>query len=202
MEYLVAVITGYLFGSINMAYIISKSQGVNIKAIGSKNAGASNVFISVGKMFGVAVGAFDVLKAFCAAQLVAFIFPNVFDAAVLAGAMAIVGHIFPFWMKFSGGKGLAPFMGTVLFVDWRIFLIFSVLIAAITLITDYIAIGTLVVSLIMPIYAVIAEYSSVSVIIFASLAVLIWIKHTDNIKRLLKGEEVGMRGKNKKKAEK
>lgn len=202
MEYLIAVITGYLFGSINMANIISKSQGVNIKAIGSKNAGASNVFLSVGKKFGVAVGAFDILKAFCAAQLVAFIFPNTLDAAVLAGAMAIVGHIFPFWMKFSGGKGLAPFMGTVLFVDWRVFLIFAVLIATITLATDYIAIGTLSVSLIMPIYAQVAKYSLVSFIIFAFLAVLIWIKHADNIKRLLKGEEIGMRGKNKKKAEK
>lgn len=202
MEYLIAVITGYLFGSINMANIISKSQGVNIKAIGSKNAGASNVFLSVGKKFGVAVGAFDILKAFCAAQLVALIFPNTLDAAVLAGAMAIVGHIFPFWMKFSGGKGLAPFMGTVLFVDWRIFLIFAVFIATITLATDYIAIGTLSVSLIMPIYAQVAKYSLVSFIIFAFLAVLIWIKHADNIKRLLKGEEIGMRGKNKKKAEK
>ena len=200
MEYLIAAITGYLFGSVNMAYIISKSRGVNIKAVGSHNAGASNVFISVGKVFGVAVGAFDVLKAFCASQLIAFLFPETFETAVFAGVMAIVGHIFPFWMKFSGGKGLAPFMGTVLFVDWRVFIAFAVIIAAITLITDYIAVGTLAVSLLMPIYAAAAKYGVFLTVIFALLCALIWFKHIDNIKRLLKGEEIGMFGKNKKKA--
>ncbi len=193
MEYLAAAIIGYLFGCINMANIISKSQGINIKSVGSNNAGASNVFISVGKPFGVAVGAFDILKSFCAAQLVELLFPNVPEAALIAGAAAVIGHIFPFWMNFSGGKGLAPFMGAVLFADWRVFIVFAVIIASITLITNYIAIGTLSVIFLMPIYTIAAKYSLISIGIFLFLFVLMLVKHRDNIKRLIKGEEIGFR---------
>lgn len=197
-----AVIAGYLFGCVNMAYIISNSQGINIKKVGSNNAGASNVFLSVGKKFGVAVGAFDILKAFCAAELVAVLFPGKTEAAVIAGVMAVIGHIFPFWMKFSGGKGLAPFMGTVLFFNWKLFLVFAVLIAAITLITDYISIGTFTVVFLMPAYMIATKSSLTLIVIFTALFVLVIYKHKDNIERLMKGEEIGMRGKRKKNQEK
>ncbi len=196
--YIVATIIGYLFGCVNMANILSKSRGIDIKSVGSNNAGASNVFISVGKSFGVAVGVFDILKAFCAAQLIELLLPNVSEAALIAGAMAVVGHIFPFWMKFSGGKGLAPFIGTVLFVDWKIFIVFAVIIAAVTLITKYIAIGTLIIIFFMPIYLVISKYSFTSVLIFVLLFILMLFKHTDNIKRLIRGEEIGLDGKTRK----
>lgn len=197
MEYIVAAIIGYLFGSVNMAGLISKSRGVDIKKVGSNNAGASNVFISVGKPYGVAVGAFDILKAFCASELTAIIFQSSENAAVLAGAMAVVGHIFPFWMKFSGGKGLAPFMGFVLFVDWKMFLLLGAVIIALTLITDFIAIGTLAVITVMPVYAVMMNFGFVKTAIFIALMILMWYKHFINIKRIIAGKEIGFLRKNK-----
>ena len=93
MEYIIAAIVGYLLGCINMAWLISKSEGIDIKKVGSNNAGASNVFISVGKPQGVVVGAFDILKAFFAAEFISLIFPSNADLAVLAGAMAVIGQI-------------------------------------------------------------------------------------------------------------
>ncbi len=199
MEYAIAAIIGYLLGCINMAWLISKSKGIDIKSVGSNNAGASNVFISVGKPQGVAVGAFDILKGFCAAEFISLVFPENADAAVLAGAMAVIGHIYPFWMKFSGGKGLAPFMGLVLFVDWRIFFALGAVIIALTLATDFISIGTLAVITIMPVYAAIACFDLFQIIIYVILMIVMWYKHLINIKRIVKGEEIGFLRKNKNK---
>lgn len=199
MEYAIATVIGYLLGCINMAWLIAKSKGINIKEVGSNNAGASNVFISVGMPQGVAVGAFDILKAFCAAEFISLLFPANADAAVLAGAMAVVGHIYPFWMKFSGGKGLAPFMGLVLFVDWKMFLVLGAVIIALTLATDFIAIGTMAVITIMPIYAVFARLGLFQIIVYLALMLIMWYKHFINIKRIAAGEEIGFLRKNKNK---
>lgn len=200
MEYVVATVICYLLGCINMAWLISKSKGVNIKEVGSHNAGASNVFISVGMPHGIAVGAFDILKAFCAAELISLIFPANANAAILAGAMAVVGHIYPFWMKFSGGKGLAPFMGLVLFADWRVFLALGAVIIVLTLATDFIAIGTMAVITIMPVYAIFAKLGLFQIIVYLALMLIMWFKHFINIKRIVNGEEIGFLRKNKNKA--
>lgn len=193
MEYIISAVIGYILGSINMANIIAKSRGVNIKSVGSNNAGASNVFISVGKVYGVAVGIFDILKAFLAAEIVLLLFGENREIAVIAGAMAVVGHIFPFWMHFNGGKGLAPFMGVVLFYDWKLFLIWAVLIAAIVLILDYISIGALSVTAFMPIYTMIFKQEYFLAASFLCVAVLMWYRHKENIIRLFNGTEIGFR---------
>lgn len=198
MEYLAAVIIGYLLGSIDMAYIVSKIRGVDISSVGSKNPGASNVFLSVGKLCGVIVGAFDIVKAFAAAYIVSLIFPEVPFAGAVAGAAAVIGHIFPVWMRFKGGKGLAPFLGLILFADWREFLAFVVLIAAIMLITDYIVIGTFFTMAAAPVFALVAEQGTILAAMLFMLALLMLWKHRDNIQRLKSGTEIGFRGKNKK----
>lgn len=193
MEYIISAVIGYILGSVNMANIIAKSRGVNIKSVGSNNAGASNVFISVGKVYGVAVGIFDILKAFLAAEIVLLLFGENREIAVIAGAMAVVGHIFPFWMHFNGGKGLAPFMGVVLFYDWKLFLIWAVLIAAIVLILDYISIGALSVTAFMPIYIMIFKQEYFLAASFLCVAILMWYRHKENIIRLFNGTEIGFR---------
>ena len=147
----IAGLIGYLFGCINAAYFVGKLKGKDIRAIGSNNAGASNTFIMIGKGWGVLVGAFDILKSYLAALLVSVLFPGNELLPIIAGAAAVLGHIFPFWMKFKGGKGLACLMGLLLYMDWKYFVIMGILIVAITLITDFIAIGTLTVAILMPI---------------------------------------------------
>ena len=197
MNYVFGAVIGYLLGCINMAGIIAKKRGINIKAVGSNNAGASNVFISVGKLYGIFVGACDILKSFSAAYLTFILFEGNKEAALLAGAMAVVGHNFPFWMHFNGGKGLAPFMGIVLFYDWKVFLIFAVVIAAATLITDFIVIGTFSVTALMPLYTVFIAKDYFAFGVFFLLGVLIWYKHRVNMKRIANGTEIGFLRKNK-----
>ncbi len=196
MAYIFGAIIGYLFGCVNMAYFIAKSKGIDIKKVGSNNPGASNVFISVSKAAGVAVGACDILKSFFAAELTFLLFSGNFEAAIIAGAAAVIGHDFPFWMKFKGGKGLAPFMGVILFYDWRIFLAFVVIITAIILITDYIVIGTFTVTAFMPLYEIFIKKDLALAAIFLVLAGLIWFMHRENMKRIIKGTEIGFRRKN------
>ena len=197
MEYIIGALIGYFFGSINMANIISKKRGIDIKKVGSNNAGASNVFISVGKVDGIIVGAFDILKSFAAALIVYLIFSQNFTAGVIAGGAAIIGHIFPFWMKFKGGKGLAPFMGTVLFFDWKLFIFFAVLIIAITLITDFIGISALTITAIIPFYAFYLKHEIIIVVVFFVVSIIMWGKHIENIKRIANGTEIGFLRKNK-----
>lgn len=194
MEYAAAIAIGYLLGSIDMAYIVSKIRGVNIREVGSGNPGASNVFLSVGKFCGVAVGAFDIIKAFAAAYIVSLIFPETVFVAAVAGAAAVVGHIFPVWMGFKGGKGLAPFLGMILFLDWKEFAALIIAIAVITLVTDYIVIGTFFTVSAAPVYAAVAGQSLVVAAIMIALAALMVYKHRDNIKRLKNGTEIGLRG--------
>lgn len=196
MAYIFGAIIGYLFGCINAAYIVARVKGVNIKKVGTNNAGASNVFISVGKIYGVIAGAGDIFKSYLSALIVFLIFDN-FNAAIVAGIMAVIGHIFPFWMKFNGGKGLASLMGVILFYDFKVFAILGIILIAITLITDYIALGTLAVATLMPLWILFFDKNNLILPLFIILSLIIWYKHRENIKRIIKGTEIGFLRKNK-----
>lgn len=198
MAYIVGAIIGYIFGCINTAYIVAKIKGVNIKKVGTNNAGASNVFISVGKTYGVLAGAGDVLKSYIASLAVYLIFDN-FDAAIIAGIMAVIGHIYPFWMHFNGGKGLASLMGVMLFYNFKFFAVLVLIIIAITLITDYIALGTLSVSALIPFWFAFFDKNYILLPIFVILAIIIWYKHKENMKRIIDGTEIGFLRKKKNK---
>lgn len=197
MEYIIAAIVGYLFGCINPATVIAKIKKVDIRNIGSKNPGASNVFITVGIGYGVVVGICDILKSFLAAQMIFFMTGGNFGASVFAGAMAVIGHNYPFWLKFNGGKGFAPFLGLVLYYDWKLFLIFVVIIAAIILVVDYIAVATFSLTAFMPFYVFFTDELKIVTLAFLLVAVSIWIRHRQNMKNLINGTEIGFRGKNK-----
>ena len=197
MEYILAAVVGYLFGCINPATLIAKIKKVDIRNTGSKNPGASNVFITVGKGYGVLVGFSDILKSFIAAQIIFLITGGDFGVSVFAGAMSVFGHNYPFWLKFNGGKGFAPFLGLVLFYDWKLFLAFLVVIAAIILITDYISIATFSLTAFMPFYVFFTNEHKITAIAFLLVAVSIWIRHRQNMKNLINGTEIGFRGKNK-----
>ena len=197
MEYIIAAIVGYLFGCINPATVIAKIKKVDIRNIGSKNPGASNVFITVGIGYGVVVGICDILKSFLAAQMIFLMTGGNFGASVFAGAMAVIGHNYPFWLKFNGGKGFAPFLGLILYYNWKLFLIFVVIIAAIILVVDYIAVATFSLTAFMPFYVFFTDELKIVTLAFLLVAVSIWIRHRQNMKNLINGTEIGFRGKNK-----
>ena len=197
MEFIIAAIVGYLFGCINPATVIAKIKKVDIRNMGSKNPGASNVFITVGVGYGVIVGISDILKSFLAAQIIFWATGGNFFASVFAGAMAVFGHNYPFLLKFNGGKGFAPFLGLVLFYDWKLFLALVVIIAAIILIIDYISVATFSLTAFMPVYVFFTYELKFVALAFLLVAVTIWIRHRQNMKNLINGTEIGFRGKNK-----
>ena len=193
VPYIIAVLIGYCFGCINPAYIFAKFKGVNILEEGSHNPGASNATLTMGWKIGFLVGILDILKGFAAVMISKAIFPEAVAVGAAAGVACVLGHIFPITHKLRGGKGFAAFLGMVLALDWRLFLAIGVGIIVITLITDYIALSTLAAVIAEPVLlaCVKAQYVAMAIVCVASLVII--LRHTENFKRILKGEEKGVK---------
>lgn len=191
--YILAALMGYLLGSLNLAWFLSKAKGFDIRAHGSNNAGASNATITMGLKIGVAVALHDITKSCLAGFLASLLFPALPAAPAIAGVAAVLGHVFPFYLSFKGGKGFAPFLGLTLALDWRFFLAVILAVLLITLITDYIVLGTFTTIVSFPIYLffIQAGFAIVSIVCVASL--VIFCKHFINLKRLATGQEIGLR---------
>jgi len=182
---------GYLFGCIQAAFLISKFVGkIDIREHGSGNAGASNITTIMGVKYGVIVGLVDILKGFFAVLLVKLIYPDNPDLAFLAGILAILGHIFPFYMKFRGGKGVATLVGMMFGINWKLGALFALLVIIPALLTDYIVVGSFTTFTALPIVAYTLDYPLVFTIMGAFLTVLIFYLHRGNIQRLISKEEI------------
>ena len=199
MEYIVAIILGYLFGCSHMSYYISKIKNINIKEEGSKNYGASNTVALAGFKVGFLVFLHDLLKGLLAVVIANYLF-EVEYAGIVAGIAAVWGHIFPFYLKFDGGKGFATFMGVMLAVDWKYGLCIMAIGLLLALISDYVVAGTFSIVGITPIYMFICHNWIVGVF-FILLSLLIFLKHHENINNLVtkNGKEMKIRQTLKKK---
>ena len=193
-----SLLLGYLFGCFQTSFFIAKRVSKkDIREMGSGNAGASNVTSEFGWSFGVLTGVIDVLKAFIPVKLVLVLFPHAYqetELMVLAGTGAILGHIFPFFLDFRGGKGIACYIGMLLAINWQLGVITILALMLITFITDFVAVGSLLLYTIIPILAFIE--GSYSPLILSCLLILFGVgilKHLINIKRILNGSETGLR---------
>ena len=189
MYHMISAIFGYLVGSINPAYLIAKYKGFDIRKRGSGNAGASNVVITMGNKAGIITAVFDIFKAFISFRLMAYLFPQAVLAGEAAGAGCIIGHIFPIFMGFRGGKGLATLGGVVLAFDPRVFLILLICEAILVLIVDYICIVPVTASIIFPFMYFRVTDNALGAAIFSLVATVICFKHTENFKRIRSGTE-------------
>ncbi len=193
MAYLAAISLGYLLGSSNLAYWLAKWNHVDFRKGGPGNLGASNTTILLGWRAGVAVAIHDVGKAVLAVVLTRLLFPDMEFAAAAAGVAAVLGHVFPFYLKFKGGKGLASFYGTVLALNWKVGIAIGLLLVIITLVTDFISLGTLTVSLAAPVGFLLITGRVIIPLILAVASVVLIVKHIENIHRLLNKTEIGLR---------
>lgn len=193
MIYLPVALMGYLLGCLNLAWLLGKVRGFDIRNTGSHNAGASNAAIALGWKAGVAVGFHDILKSCLAALLAGFLFPGLPYVGAVAGVAAVLGHIFPFYLRFRGGKGFAPFLGLTLAMDWRFFLAILLAVLLITLITDYVVMGTFTTIVSFPLYLFFRHMGLILVAIVCVASFTILCKHFVNIKRLITGQEIGLR---------
>ena len=194
---LVSFLIGYLFGCFQTSYFISKKyKNKDIRDMGSGNAGASNVTSEIGWKFGIITAIVDILKAYIPTRLMLLFFPfsnQQFELMAVAGMAAVLGHIFPFFMNFRGGKGIACYLGMLLGIDWQIGLLASGFIIIFTLITDFVAVGSILLYIIMPILTYYNEYSNIIIICAGILMFVGLVKHWINIQRILNGNEKGLR---------
>lgn len=187
--FVIAIIIGYLVGCFNLAFIISKVKKVDFQNTGSKNLGASNTFITVGKGLGVLVGACDIFKCTLVVLLIKLIFPEMEFLPYIAGVSCVMGHMFPFYLKFKGGKGFASFLGMSLGIHWKYFIVIGICIIVITLLTKYIVLATMATVISYPIYLFFDTKNWLIVALIAGLSAIIILKHYKNLIRIAKGEE-------------
>ena len=193
MGYAVVILISYVLGSSSMAFYLSKLKSVDVRKNGSGNLGASNTTALLGWGAGILVALHDIGKAFLAVVLAQLLLPDHAYIGTVAGVAAVLGHIFPFYLGFRGGKGFASFWGMTLALNWKLALIVGVLAIVITLVTDYIALATTMTVLVVPVYSAFDHQSIIPLLIMlVATLVMIW-KHRDNYARILKGEEIGLR---------
>lgn len=190
---IVSIAIGYLIGCINLSYLIARMKGFDIRKHGSGNAGASNVIITVGKKAGAFVALFDIFKAYLAVKITGILFPGIFLLGAVTAVAAILGHIFPFYMGFKGGKGFASLGGSILALDYRMFLILLIATIFIVFISNYVCFGPTSISVIFPIvygYVYRAEGGWYAAIILSIAAVAIFYRHLENFRRIREGNEL------------
>ena len=193
MGYLFAIILGYLLGCSNLAFYISKAAKKDIRKDGTGNLGASNATILFGWRAGVAVVVHDAGKALLAVVLAGMLFPDLEYAGAAAGVAAVLGHVFPFYLNFRGGKGTASFVGMTLALNWRLAVAALVILVLATLITDYLVIGTFSTIAVVPVWLGLFQQDSVLMAIVCVASFTILWKHRENIGRMLRKEEIGLR---------
>src|SRR3954465_11410229 len=183
----VAFILGYLLGSIPFGLVLTRIAGTqDLRSIGSGNIGATNVLRTGRKGLAAATLICDMLKG-TVAVIVAGIYggPN---AAMLAGAAAFVGHLFPVWLNFKGGKGVAVYIGVLLGLFWPAAIVFCVLWLAPAATTRYSSLSGLVAGVVTPIFLWWFGHPALAAL-FAVLTLLLFYVHRENIKRLQTGTE-------------
>lgn len=193
MGYFLAAILGYLLGCSNLAYYLSRVLKRDIRKDGSGNLGASNATILFGWKAGASVAVHDIGKAVLAVILAKGLFPNLEYAGAAAGVAAVLGHIFPFYLKFKGGKGTASFLGLTLALNWRLALAVILILVLATIITDYIVIGTFSAIVTVPVYMGFFARNLILMAIVCVASFAIFWKHRENIGRMIRREEIGLR---------
>lgn len=193
MGYFLVSLLGYLLGCSNLAYYISRASKRDIRKSGTGNLGASNATVLFGWKAGVAVALHDTGKALAAVILAKLLFPGLEYAGAAAGVAAVLGHIFPFYLKFKGGKGTASFVGLTLALNWKLALAVLVILVLATIITDYIVIGTFSAIVTVPVYMGLFAHNLVLMAIICIASFSIFWKHRENIGRMIRKEEIGLR---------
>jgi glycerol-3-phosphate acyltransferase PlsY len=194
--YLIVILIGYLLGTSNMAVYLAAAKGVDLRAGGSGNPGASNAMILMGWRAGVIVGLHDIGKAVAAVLLAKTLFPALAFGGVVTGVACVLGHMFPFYMKFRGGKGFAAYLGMTIALEWKFALVLLAVVALVTLLTDYIVVGTMATVISFPVYCAVTHSVIAAAVLCVASGMIIY-KHRANLVRIARGTEIGLRSANR-----
>jgi acyl phosphate:glycerol-3-phosphate acyltransferase len=183
---LVSVVVGYGLGSIPFGLLLARAAGLgDVRAIGSGNIGATNVLRTGRKDIAAATLLLDALKGTAAVAIMARFAP---EAGAVAGFAAFLGHIFPVWLKFKGGKGVATFLGCLFGFAWPAGLAFVAIWLSVAYLSRYSSLSALIASAASPIVLWLLGLPAQAALLAVMTAIL-WVKHRDNIARLRAGTE-------------
>ncbi|RUY89157.1 MULTISPECIES: glycerol-3-phosphate 1-O-acyltransferase PlsY [unclassified Mesorhizobium] len=188
-----SLVFGYLLGSIPFGLLLTRAAGLgDVRQIGSGNIGATNVLRTGNKGLAAATLLLDVLKGTAAVLIAGYFAP---DLAIWAGLGAFLGHLFPVWLGFKGGKGVATYLGVLIGLAWQVALIFAVVWLVMAFLFRYSSLAALTAAVIVPI-ALYFMSTPQNAGLFAVMSIIVFIKHRENISRLLAGTEgkIGAKG--------
>ncbi|MGD0721984.1 MAG: glycerol-3-phosphate 1-O-acyltransferase PlsY [Roseiarcus sp.] len=187
-DYLFSLALGYWCGSIPFGLLLTRMAGIaDLRAIGSGNIGATNVLRTGRKDLAAATLVLDALKGTVAVLLALRFFDE--RAALAAAIGAFLGHLYPVWLKFHGGKGVATFLGCLIGVAWQAALVFAVVWLGVAALTRFSSAAALAASALAPAALYFLLGRAEAGLVFAILAALLWFKHRANLDRLLRGTE-------------
>ena len=191
-HWIVSIPLAYLLGSIPFGYLLVRIfRNEDIRTTGSGNIGATNVVRSGAKGLGIATLLLDLGKGFLAVWIARHIAPLDYGLAVAAATVAILGHVFPIWLNFRGGKGVASALGVFLALTWQSALCILAVFLIVVALTRFVSLGSIIAAAALPLFAFhfVPYRSPVIVAGFYIMPLIIILKHHQNIRRLLAGTE-------------
>jgi len=190
--WIASVVIAYLLGSIPFGYLLVRIfRKEDIREKGSGNIGATNVLRSGAKGLGLATLLLDLLKGLAAVMLARYLANGNYDIAIAAAVAAVLGHVFPVWLGFRGGKGVATALGAFLALTWPSAIGALLIFVAVFALSRYVSLASILASIALPIFAFffVRSWTPVMTFGFLFLPLLVIVKHHGNIQRLLSGTE-------------
>lgn len=190
---ILALVFGYLLGSIPFGLLLTRAAGLgDVRKIGSGNIGATNVLRTGNKGLAAATLLLDALKGTAAALIAGHFAP---ELAIWAGLGAFLGHLFPVWLGFKGGKGVATYLGVLIGLAWQVALIFAVVWLVMAFLFRYSSLAALTAAVVVPIALYVLSTPQIAAL-FVVMSIIVFIKHRENISRLRAGTEgkIGAKG--------
>ena len=187
-NYLFLISIVYFFGSIPFAYILPKIFGLgDIRNLGSGNVGATNVLRAGNKLLAIIVLAFDIIKGFVPLFVLKNYYPNELSEIIILfiGSAAILGHIFPIWLKFKGGKGVATYIGFLFAINYIFGIIFIITWLLIAFLKKYSSLASITSLVLLPIFVMFFSYEKHVIYLLILINLIIIFKHYSNIYRLI-----------------
>jgi glycerol-3-phosphate acyltransferase PlsY len=190
MNYIIALILSYLLGSISFSYLAGKFlKGIDIRQHGSGNAGATNTLRVLGKGPGFAVFLLDIFKGVLAVWIAAWMEPDSIKIEIICGVAVVIGHNWPIFFNFKGGKGIATTIGVMLTLSFLPVIYAGVIAILVIVITRYVSLGSLLFAAILPIFIWLLNEPNEILWISLVVAVFAFIRHRKNIVKLINGNE-------------
>ncbi|MFP3982610.1 MAG: glycerol-3-phosphate 1-O-acyltransferase PlsY [Desulfurivibrionaceae bacterium] len=196
MEYIAIIVIAYLIGSLPFGLLVGKLAGIDVRRAGSGNIGATNVSRLLGRKLGLITLLLDIGKGYLP-MLAVSTWGAPVEITMFTGLAAFLGHLYPVYLGFRGGKGVATALGVFIFLDWIAIIISLVLFAVVTGATGFVSAGSLTASLAMVILLLAFHGMDSYFWLGAVVALLIWWRHRGNIRRLVRGGEKSWKDKGK-----